>query len=152
MSQKTLRIDNVFPFLWVHHVRVTNVFPALWELLPPSYSPGGKRALQQEVSLQNSESCFMSLVLTGLLLRENGKRIKSFLGPNHGDYFQVVGQSKVLICRVPEGPTTGSKAQPSSSLLLQCLEKSMYLKGGMGLPSRSAEAARLSCPRNAKLL
>lgn len=37
----------------------------------------------------------MSLVLTGRLLRENGKRIKSFLGPNHGDYFQVVGQSRV---------------------------------------------------------
>lgn len=60
----------------------------------------------------------MSLVLTGPLLQENGKRIKSFLGPNQGDYFQAVRQSRIHIFGVPEGPTTGSKAKLSSFLLL----------------------------------
>lgn len=93
----------------------------------------------------------MSLVLTGRLLRENGKRIKSFLGPNHGDYFQAVRQSRVHICRVPEGPTAGSKAKLSSFLLL-ALREVHEPQRGHGTAFRIGRGGSAELHLDAKLL
>lgn len=86
----------------------------------------------------------MSLVLTGLLLWENGKRIKSFPDPNLGDCFQVVRHTSFGVCWGPRETDHWKQSKTLFVLILLYLKKYTSKGGNLKLPSKSVKEAWLS--------